>query len=363
MNFSNLGVNFDKTVQCASFSSASTHVLIGGSKGICMHGIMDNEEEGVFHKDIGDVHLAEHMNPPNIILVVTVTNPKTVALYQLPNMTLMNQISFIENVIALKINQKFAAILLKDSIHIFNLTTVHKSTTLNDMSINETGCIAFSYSPEAPFIGYPSFANTGLIQLYNLSTKEKFGQIQSDPYPISMMCFNPFTTMIAVASVYGLVINVYTIEGLKTYVFRRGSFQTNISSVVFSNDGKFLVVSSSTKTVHIFKTPLAAAKALKKEQADFNCSRWDYSKLSSFLPSCLGEKCSEVRSFARLSLPEDNLKSICNMLSVADKGFVFIIASDGRMYTYKVDTNSGKWKLTCSKHAFSRFLSVVSCSS
>ena len=47
MNFSNLGVNFDKTVQCASFSSASTHVLIGGSKGICMHGIMDNEEEGV----------------------------------------------------------------------------------------------------------------------------------------------------------------------------------------------------------------------------------------------------------------------------------------------------------------------------
>ena len=60
--------------------------------------------------------------------------------------------------------------------------------------------------------------------------------------------------MVASASELGTVIKVFSAtDGALLYEFRRGTSYTNISSLTFRPDSKFLVVGSSNQTVHVFK--------------------------------------------------------------------------------------------------------------
>lgn len=94
---------------------------------------------------------------------------------------------------------------------------------------------------------------TGDIIIFNLDKLQPVLVIEAHKNNIAALTLSPDGTLLATASEKGTIIRVFSVgSGIKLYQFRRGTYQTKIFSMSFSSDNKFLVVSCSSKTVHIF---------------------------------------------------------------------------------------------------------------
>jgi hypothetical protein len=72
--------------------------------------------------------------------------------------------------------------------------------------------------------------------------------------PVACLGVNLMGTMAGSASELGTVVKVYnTLNGEVLLELRRGSVGTQISSIVFRKDNRFLVVGSASPTVHVFR--------------------------------------------------------------------------------------------------------------
>lgn len=82
---------------------------------------------------------------------------------------------------------------------------------------------------------------------------------------IAAMSFSSDGLLIATASDKGTIVRVFdTNTGVKLFQFRRGSYPTKIYSLLFSNDNKYVLATSSSLTVHIFR--LGEEEALENKQ-------------------------------------------------------------------------------------------------
>ncbi|CCD26534.1 phosphoinositide binding protein ATG18 NDAI_0H03610 [Naumovozyma dairenensis CBS 421] len=94
----------------------------------------------------------------------------------------------------------------------------------------------------------------GDIIIFNMDSLQPTMVIEAHRGQIASLAFNFSGTLLATASDKGTIIRVFNVEtGVKLYQFRRGTYPTKIYSMCFSDDDTFLAVTSSSKTVHIFK--------------------------------------------------------------------------------------------------------------
>lgn len=94
---------------------------------------------------------------------------------------------------------------------------------------------------------------TGDIIIFDLDKLQPVFVIEAHKNNIAALALSSDGTLLATASEKGTIVRVFSVEsGIKLYQFRRGTYQAKIFSMSFSSDNKFLVVSCSSKTVHIF---------------------------------------------------------------------------------------------------------------
>ena len=68
------------------------------------------------------------------------------------------------------------------------------------------------------------------------------------------MSFSNDGSLLATASDKGTIVRVFDVAtGTKLYQFRRGTYPTKIYSLRFSADDKYVLATSSSLTVHIFR--------------------------------------------------------------------------------------------------------------
>lgn len=96
--------------------------------------------------------------------------------------------------------------------------------------------------------------NSGDVIIYDMNTLQPLMVIEAHKGEIAALNFSFDGSLIATASEKGTIIRVFsTSSGAKLYQFRRGTYPTKIYSLSFSQDNRFLSVTCSSKTVHIFK--------------------------------------------------------------------------------------------------------------
>lgn len=161
---------------------------------------------------------------------------------------------------------------------LYNKKTHH----INDINVNEDGESNTNYTNNKPLLNenagnrnsngkevfYSSSNNgittvgsntvdnntkTGDIIIFDLDKLQPVLVIEAHKNNIAALALSSDGTLLATASEKGTIVRVFSVEsGIKLYQFRRGTYQTKIFSMSFSSDNRFLVVSCSSKTVHIF---------------------------------------------------------------------------------------------------------------
>ena len=94
----------------------------------------------------------------------------------------------------------------------------------------------------------------GDIILFDMTSLRPLMVIEAHQNAIKCVCMSNDGSMIATASKLGTIIRVFdTMTGKKKYEFRRGTYRATIQSMKFSQQNNFLVVTSSSNTIHIFE--------------------------------------------------------------------------------------------------------------
>ena len=94
---------------------------------------------------------------------------------------------------------------------------------------------------------------------------------------VAAIAVNQAGTLAASASEQGTVIKVFACtDGQPLYEFRRGTSATQISSLVFRPDSKFIVAGSASQTVHVFKldTPNRSSASAIASQVMGRVAEW-----------------------------------------------------------------------------------------
>lgn len=143
---------------------------------------------------------------------------------------------------------------LKDLTNDTNSPLNTSINTNNDINSNATNTGAVHNMGSGSNMSSESNVNNGDVIIFDMNTLRPTLVIEAHKNNITCIALSPDGKLLATASEKGTIIRIFTVDsGIKVYQFRRGTYQTRIFSMVFSNDNQFLTVCCSTKTVHIFK--------------------------------------------------------------------------------------------------------------
>lgn len=192
-------------------------------------------------------------------------------------------------ILAVKFSSKHMIVLLEDQIFIYDvisLTLVHKIET--SPNLNRLCAISDDLPPGTAFLAYPSpprtvthdsllvagvntnggpnaahnhvqsVSNTqnrlGDAIIYDLNTLQPIAVIGAHKSALAALCLSKDGNLLATASDKGTIVRVFEVHsGTKLFQFRRGSYPTRIYSLSFSENNQFLVATSSSGTVHVFR--------------------------------------------------------------------------------------------------------------
>ena len=177
--------------------------------------------------------------------------------------------------------------------------------------------------------------------------------------PTAALGINLDGSLVATASETGTVVKIYSVKqnGQLIHEFRRGSTGTRISSINFRNDSKFIVVGSSSETVHIFRlstphtnTPSGIYGKVAEWAAALTPAESSASSSISSTPvvtSSLANYYFHERAFAMYRIPDIdcnlrvlNSSPICGPIvcfSKEDASHIYIVHYNGLMYHVKFD--------------------------
>lgn len=105
----------------------------------------------------------------------------------------------------------------------------------------------------------------GDVILFNLSTLQPISVIEAHKSPLAALALSKDGTLLATASDKGTIVRIFSVAGgAKLYQFRRGTYATKIFSLNFSTDNKYVLATSSSGTLHVFR--LGEEESLKTRQ-------------------------------------------------------------------------------------------------
>jgi autophagy-related protein 18 len=245
-------------------------------------------------------------------------SPRRLKIINTKRNTTICELTFPTSILAIRMNRERLIVLLEEVVYIYDITNMRLLHTV-EIPPNPTGLISLSINTENNFLAYPSpqkisklnnnhNLNQGIMNSTNIEATNINGQNQNssvnnkiqshddlsnlahDPshtqnirngdviifdckslQPITVidahkthlaaMAFSHDGKLLATASDKGTIVRVFSVQtGLKLYQFRRGTYNTKIYSLAFSPSNMFLIASSATGTVHVFRLGEEEAK-------------------------------------------------------------------------------------------------------
>lgn len=169
---------------------------------------------------------------------------------------------------AVKLNRQRLIVCLEESLYIHNIQDMKVVHTIRDTPCNSTGLCALSSSSDHCYLAYPGSVTSGEVQIFDAINLHAKTMIPAHDSPLAALAFSPSGTEIATASERGTVIRVFSsLDGTKLFELRRGLKRcVSIASLSFSTCAEYLVSSSNTETVHIFRLDRTAAESNDTKQ-------------------------------------------------------------------------------------------------
>lgn len=143
-------------------------------------------------------------------------------------------------------------------------TVAHESLIANANNVHAASSNVNAQAARAP-------KRVGDVIIFDLQTLQPVVVIEAHKSGLAALCLSRDGTLLATASNKGTIVRVFSVEtGEKIYQFRRGTYPTKIYSLSFSSDNKYVVATSSSETVHIFRLgedELLANKQKRKRES------------------------------------------------------------------------------------------------
>ena len=300
----------------------------------------------------GGIGIIEMFNRSNILaLVGGGSNPNfdknKVILYDDSQEKIITEIIVIFNVLNVKLKRTKIFIVGDNQINVFAFSNNYlKIDTINTYE-NKTGIIGIAFESNLNIICYPSALGEVTIKNYDIKKDDKYETkiIKAHQSEIVSLTLNNDGSLLASASEKGTIIRIYqTKDGALIQELRRGTKGSEIFSLVFSYNSKYLACSSSQGTIHIF--------CVKNEQNEVQNQKSMFGAIVGFL-GFNSEYLNSEWSFAQYHL---NLKSrsVISFNSIDVKNII-VLTYDGE---YKLGTFDEKTGGECSSSLEKPFMNL-----
>lgn len=181
----------------------------------------------------------------------------------------IGELSFRSDVKAVKLRRDRVVVVLEHKIYVYNFADLKLVDHIETMA-NPHGLCSLCPNPQSTVLVCPGLQKGHIrVELYDL---KKTTLIPAHEAPLGCFALNSTGTRLATASTKGTLIRIWdTIQGEKLQELRRGADSAEIYSICFSQECKWLALSSEKNTVHIFaldksvydKSGKTAKKAVK----------------------------------------------------------------------------------------------------
>ncbi|XP_055638724.1 WD repeat domain phosphoinositide-interacting protein 2-like isoform X2 [Toxorhynchites rutilus septentrionalis] len=319
-----------------------------------------------------DARIAERLFSSSLVAVVTSSEPRKLKVCHFKKGTEICNYSYPSDILSVKLNRSRLVVCLVDSIYIHNIRDMRLLHSIKNMPSNPAGLCTLSLSSH---LAYPISTAAGELQIFDAGNLTSRLKIKAHDSPLSAMNFSFNGTLLATASEKGTVIRVYCVKnGQKVHEFRRGlKRHVSIGSLNFSICASYVVASSNTETVHIFRIdPKSIEQAERRNRIDSSSNNneaeseetmngekpedtslagWGMSLITKavttyFPTNVVTDVFSQDRAYATVQLAEAGLRYECVIAKVEKETRLLLACEDGFLYMYDFDdTKGGECKL------------------
>ncbi|KAB7498848.1 WD repeat domain phosphoinositide-interacting protein 2, partial [Armadillidium nasatum] len=306
---------------CVNFNQDYTSIGVGTRKGYKLFTIAsDDKIEEICENACEDTCIVERLFSSSLVAVVSLSSPRKLQVCHFKKRSEICNYSYPNTILSVKLNRLRLVVCLEESIFIHNIRDMKVLHTIKDTPPNLSGICALAISSEQCLMAYPGSNVMGQVQIFDTLNLQAKIMIPAHEGPLAALAFNESGSMIATASEKGTVIRVFGVEkGNRLFELRRGMKRcAHIYSLSFSKNSQFLLCSSNTETVHIFKLEEVNTPPAVPEEST-GIMGW-MSKAVSASASYLPSPVTDI---------------------IRNQPRILVASEDGFLYIYKFNTTEG----------------------
>ena len=243
-----------------SFNQDNSFFSIGTEKGFSIYRTQPFTKEPYVREMNGGIGIVEMIENSNFLALmgggqIPRYDKKKVVIYDDNLNKEICELKFPTEIKLVKYKKNCLFIVSQKRIFVFDFDTYENICEI-DTGDNTKELIAINKNEEPSLIAYPAEGNENKNKIsirdyLNVDIHTKTFKLQDDA--VSKISFNNDGRLIASASEFGRIIRIHSCEdGLFLMEFNRGREKAKINTICFDDDTKFMAVSSSRGTIHIF---------------------------------------------------------------------------------------------------------------
>lgn len=299
----------DSSVNFITFNQDSSCVAVGLTNGYKIYSCKPNLSKCYDMKKNESVGILEMLYSTSLLAVVPIGEepgslPRKLKIINTKRGTTICDLIFPSTILLVKLSRHRMVVVLEEQIYIYDIATmkllhtietspnVNGLCTVSDMASNQIGNSFLAYPSPPKTITHDSLLVTGIntngglnsvqnniqsvsnapnrvgdVIIFDLDSLQPLAVIEAHKSVLAAMCLSNDGKLLATASDKGTIVRVFKVEtGVKLYQFRRGTYPTTIYSLKFSKRSNYVVATSSSGTVHVFRLGEEELLANKQKQ-------------------------------------------------------------------------------------------------
>lgn len=304
--------NRETHVNYISFNQDASLIALGLSDGFRVFTCKKQIKEQFFYKRYESIGIVELLFNTSLVALVGLGEdpgslPRKLRIVNANRKTTLCELIFPSTILLVKMSLERMVVLLEELIFVYDISNMSLLHTI-ETSPNNNRLFTLSHKSSKngkSLLAYPSPPRTvthdsllvngintnggsnsaqnniqsvssapnrvGDAIIFDLHSLQPLAVIEAHKSALSAMCLSSDGQLLATASEKGTIVRIFNVEtGLKLYQFRRGTYPTTIHSLSFSESKNYVVATSASGTVHIFRlgeNELLANKQKRKKES------------------------------------------------------------------------------------------------
>lgn len=299
----------DFSVNFITFNQDSSCVAVGLTNGYKIYSCKPSLTKCYDMKKNESVGILEMLYCTSLLAVVPIGEepgslPRKLKIVNTKRGTTICDLIFPSTILLVKLSRHRMVVVLEEQIYIYEIATMkllhtietspnaEGLCTVSDVVSKESGNSLLAYPSPPKTITHDSLLVAGIntngglnsaqnnilsvsnapnrvgdVIIFDLDALQPLAVIEAHKSVLAAMCLSSDGKLLATASDKGTIVRVFNVEtGVKLYQFRRGTYPTTIYSLNFSKRSNYVVATSSSGTVHIFRLGEEELLANKQKQ-------------------------------------------------------------------------------------------------